>query len=189
MEHRRFVPFTHAVSAVSRRAALRGLVAGGTLAALAGRWFERAAAQVATPGAGECVATAPPAQGGVGLADLLNEGLVHDMPGGRVRVYIGRFTLEPGASVPPATSPYPSLMYIETGESTCPGNPGKVMYGADGAVLHETTGEAAGHVCPPGTTWYIPGEIEDAAANEGTTLMSSLIIAFIPAEEGATPTA
>ncbi len=189
MENRRFAPFAHAVSGVSRRAVLRGLVAGGTLAALAGRWFERAAAQVATPGTGECVATAPPAQDGIGVADLLNEGLVRDMPAGPVRVYIGRFTLEPGASVPPATAPYPGLMYIETGESTCPGNPGKIMYGADGAVLHETAGEAAGHVCPAGTTWYIPGGIEDAAVNEGTTLMSSLIIAFIPAEGDATPTA
>jgi hypothetical protein len=79
-------------------------------------------------------------------------------------------------------------MYIETGESTCPGNPGKIMYGADGAVLHETTGEAEGHVCPAGTTWYIPGGIEDAALNEGTELMSSLIIEFVPVGGDATPT-
>ena len=62
------------------------------------------------------------------------------------------------------------------------------MYGADGAVLHETTGEAASHVCPTGTTWYIPGGIEDAAANEGVELMSSLLIEFVPVETGATPT-
>ena len=102
---------------------------------------------------------------------------------------IARLTLDPGASVPPAALPYPALMYIETGESTCPGNPGKIMYGADGAVLHETTGEAVSHVCPAGTTWYIPGGIEDAAANEGVELMSSLLIEFVPVETGATPTA
>jgi hypothetical protein len=138
----------------------------------------------ATPSAGKCVATAPPAQDRVGLASLLVGGIVRDMPAGPVEVRIARFTLEPGASVPPATLPYPSLMYIETGESTCPGNRGKIMYGADGAVRHETAGEAAGHVCPAGTTWYIPGGIEDAAANQGVELMSSLVIEFVPGRPG-----
>lgn len=171
---------------VSRRTAIGGLVVGGAAAALLAPGH--AVAQDATPAAGECVATAPPAQEGIGLASLLVGGIVHDMPAGPVDVRITRFTLEPGASVPPATLPYPALMYIETGESTCPGNPGKIMYGADGTVLHETTGEAEGHVCPAGTTWYIPGGIEDAAANDGTELMSSLVIEFVPVEQTATPT-
>lgn len=171
---------------VSRRTAIGRLVIGGAAAALFAS--SHAAAQEATPAAGQCVATAPPAQDGVGFASLLVGGIVHDMPAGPVDVRISRFTLEPGASVPPGTLPYPALMYIETGESTCPGNPGKVMYGPDGAVLYETTGEAASHVCPAGTTWYIPGGIEDAAANEGTELMSSLIIEFVPVAQSATPT-
>lgn len=174
---------------LSRRATVRRLVLGGGTAVLAGRSLDHAAAQEATPAAGACVATAPPAQDGIGLASLLVGGIVHDMPAGPVDVRISRFTLEPRASVPPGTLPYPALMYIETGESTCPGNPGKIMYGADGAVLYETTGEAASHVCPAGTTWYIPAGIEDAAANEGTELMSSLIIEFVPVAGDATPTA
>lgn len=171
---------------VSRRTAIGCVVIGGAAAALFAQGH--AAAQEATPAANECVATAPPAQAGIGLASLLVGGIVHDMPAGPVEVRITRFTLEPGASVLSMTLPYPALMYIETGESTCPGNPGKIMYGADGAVLYETTGEAANHVCPAGTTWYIPGGIEDAAANEGTTLMSSLIIEFVPVGGDATPT-
>ncbi len=130
---------------VSRRAAI-GRLAIGSAATLFVQNSTRA--QEATPATGECVATAPPTQDGIGLASLLVGGIVHDMPAGPVEVRITRFTLEPGASVPPAALPYPALMYIETGESTCPGNPGKIMYGADGAVLHETTGEAASHVCP-----------------------------------------
>ena len=173
---------------LSRRATVRRLIIGGGAAALAARTLETVAAQDATPAAGECVATAPPTENGVGLATLLAGGLVDDMPAGPVKVGIYRFTLEPGASVPPAAVPHPSLMYIETGESTCPGNPGKRMYGPDGEVMYETTGEAESHVCPAGTTWYIPGGIEDAALNEGTGLMSSLIIEFVPVEEGATPT-
>jgi hypothetical protein len=173
---------------LSRRATVRRLLIGGGAAVLAAGALEPVAAQEATPAAGECVATAPSTEGGVGLATLLAGGLVDDMPAGPVKVGIYRFTLEPGASVPPAANPSPSLMYIETGESTCPGNPGKRMYGPDGEVMYETTGEAESHTCPTGTTWYIPGGIEDAALNEGSTLMSSLIIEFVPVEQTATPT-
>ena len=173
---------------ISRRATVRRIIIGGGAAVLAARTLEPAAAQEATPTAGECVATAPPTEEGVGLATLLAGGLVDDMPAGPVKVGIYRYTLEPGVSVPPVTVPYPALMYIETGESTCPGNPGKRMYGADGEVLYETTGEAESHTCPTGTTWYIPGGVEDAALNEGTGLMSSLIIEFVHVEEGETPT-
>ena len=178
---------THPIEShhLNHRSAVSRLVIGGATAALLAPGH--AAAQEATPAAGECVATAPPTQDGIGLASLLVGGIVHDMPAGPVEVRITRFTLEPGASVPPGTAPYPSLMYIETGESTCPGNPGKIMYGADGTVMYETTGEAASHVCPAGTTWYIPGGIEDAALNEGTTLMSSLVIEFVPVSGDATP--
>ena len=56
-------------------------------------------------------------------------------------------------------------------------------------VAKQTTGEAASHVCPTGTTWYIPGGIEDATANDGVELMSSLLIEFAPVETGATPSA
>jgi hypothetical protein len=171
---------------VSRRTAIGQFVIGGAAAALVAPGH--VAAQEATPAAGECVATAPPTQDGIGLASLLVGGIVHDMPAGPVEVRITRFTLEPGASVPPAAGPNPALMYIETGASTCPGNPGKIMYGADGSVMYETTGEAESHVCPTGTTWYIPGGIEDAALNEGTDLMSSLLIEFVPVVQTATPT-
>jgi hypothetical protein len=108
---------------VSRRTVVGRLVVGGAAATFFAHNLDAASAQDATPSAGECVATAPPAQDGVGLASLLVGGIVRDMPAGPVEVRIARFTLEPGASAPPATLPYPALMYIETGESTCPGNP------------------------------------------------------------------
>jgi len=174
-------------SGLSRRTMVLRIGSGVSAALLASN-LTPVVAQETTPTASECVATAPPTQEGIGLASLLVGGIVEDMPAGPVEVRITRFTLEPGASVPPAAGPNPTLMYIETGESTCPGNPGKLMYGANGTVMYETTGEAASHVCPAGTTWYIPGGIEDAAANEGTELMSSLLIEFVPVEQDATPT-
>lgn len=169
---------------VSRRAAIGRLVIGGATALVV---HDLAVAQEATPSAGECVATAPPAQDGIGIADLLVEGLVPDMPAGPVRVYIGRFTLEPGAVVEPMISPDPAFMYIESGESMCPGGPGRVVYNPDGSVLDVSTGEGFQRI-PTGTTQYIPAGVPDGASNQGTTLMSSLIIAFMPAEEIATPT-
>jgi hypothetical protein len=175
-------------STISRRATVRRLIAGGGAAVLAGRGLNHATAQEATPAAGQCVATAPPAQEGVGFASLLVGGIVPDMPAGPVDVRLSRFTLEPGASIPSSTLPYPSMAYVETGELTCPDNPGKIMYGPDGAVMYETTGGDEWHTCTPGMTWYVPAGIADAAANEGTTLMSALFFEFVPVEQGATPT-
>jgi hypothetical protein len=172
----------------SRRATVHRLIVGSGAAVLAGRSLGHAAAQEATPAAGQCVATAPPAQAGIGFAALLVGGIVRDMPTGPVDVHISRFTLEPGASVPTTPQPYSTLVYMETGDMTCPGNPGKIMYGADGTVMYETTGEAESHTCPAGTTWYVPAGIEDAAVNQGNELMSALVIEFVPVEQTATPT-
>src|SRR5262245_51341156 len=107
------------------------------------------------------------AGGGVGLASLLVGGIVRDMPAGPVEVRIARLTLMPGASVPPATRPYPSLMYIETGESTCPGKPG----GSCTARCF-TRRPGGGRSGLPGRDHMVhPGGLEDAAANKGVELM------------------
>jgi hypothetical protein len=37
-------------------------------------------------------------------------------------------------------------------------------------------------------TWYVPAGIEDAAVNEGSELMSALVLEFAPVTEDATPT-
>jgi hypothetical protein len=171
---------------MSRRTAIGRVVIGGAAAALLAH--DQVAAQEASPTAGQCVATAPPPEGGVGLASLLIGGIIRDMPAGPIEVRISRFTLEPGAGVPPTALPYPALMHIETGESSCPGGPGKIMYGADGSVLGTSNGEDP-HLCPAGTTWYIPAGIADGADNEDAELMSSIIIEFVPVEAEATPTA
>jgi hypothetical protein len=172
-----------AATATGLLACNRGPATSATVAPTA------ATTQEATAAAGECVATAPAADAsGVGLASLLVGGIVRDMPTGPVDVHISRFTLEPGASVPTTPQPYSTLVYMETGDMTCPGNPGKIMYGADGTVMYETTGEAESHTCPAGTTWYVPAGIEDAAVNQGNELMSALVIEFVPVEQTATPT-
>jgi hypothetical protein len=182
---------------VSRRTVVVGMAAGaaatGLLACNRGPATSAivaptaATTQEGTPAAGECVATAPPADAsGVGLASLLVGGIVRDMPTGPVEVRISRFTLKPGTPFDAAALPYPSLMYIETGASDCPGGAGRIVYGPDGAILDETTGEGVQHI-PTGTTQYIPASVPDGAGNEGTELMSSILIEFVPVEPGATP--
>ena len=110
------------------------------------------------------------------------------MPAGPVKVTLARFTLEPGVLVEPFAAPYPAFMYIETGESMCPGGPGRVVYNPDGSILDISQGEGFQRI-PTGTTQYIPAGVPDGASNQGTTLMSSFILIFEPAEEGATPAA
>ena len=104
-----------------------------------------------------------------------------------VEVRISRFTLNPGTPFDATALPYPSLMYIETGASDCPGGAGRIVYGPDGAILDETTGEGVQHI-PTGTTQYIPANVPDGAGNQGTELMSSILIEFVPVQTGATPT-
>ena len=60
------------------------------------------------------------------------------------------------------------------------------VYGADGTVL-ETTTEDGVQYTSAGATQYVPANVPDGAGNEGDELMSSLIIEFVPVEDGGTP--
>jgi hypothetical protein len=171
---------------ISRRAAVNGITIGAVSAVVA-RSLPVTAQRIPS-NIGECVATAPPTEDGVGFVSLLVGGIIHDMPSGPVEIRLSRFTLEPGAPFPPASVPYPSLMYIETGASDCPGGAGRMVYGSDGAVLDTTTGDGIQHI-PTGTTQYIPAGVPDGAGNDGAELMSSIIIEFVPVSGGGTPAA
>ena len=170
---------------VNRRTAIGRLVAGGAAAALLAPG--QAAAQEATPAAGECVATAPPLQDGIGFAQLLVGGIIHDMPPGPIEVRISRLAMAPGTVIPAAASPHPALMYMEKGTTACPGGPGRIGYAPDGTIIEETTGDGIQYT-PAGATQYIPANVPDGAGNEGSELMSSIIIEFVPVEQIATPT-
>jgi hypothetical protein len=170
---------------LNRRTAIGRLVAGGAAAALLAPGH--AAAQEATPAAGECVVTAPPLQDGIGFAQLLVGGIIHDMPPGPIEVRISRLAMAPGTVIAAAASPYPALMYMETGTTACPGGPGRIGYAPDGTIIEETTGEGIQYT-PAGATQYIPANVPDGAGNEGSELMSSIIIQFVPVEQTVTPT-
>jgi hypothetical protein len=177
---------SQAAIGLSRRSAVSG-IAIGAAAALVARGLSTTA-QNATPAAGECVATVPPLEDGIGFAQLLVGGIVRDMPASPVEVRISRLAMAPGTTIDAEAFPYPSLMYIETGTTACPGGPGRVGYGPDGTIIEATTGEGIQYT-PAGSTQYIPANVPDGAGNEGPGLMSSIIIEFVPVAEGGTPAA
>jgi hypothetical protein len=174
-------------SGLSRRRMVLHIGTGAVSAALLANNPAAVAAQETTPTAGQCVATAPPLEDGIGFAQLLVGGIVHDMPPGPVEVRISRLAMAPGTTIEAAAAPYPALMYMETGTTACPGGPGRIGYGPDGTIIEETTGEGIQYT-PAGATQYIPANVPDGAGNEEPELMSSIIIEFVPVEQTATPT-
>lgn len=170
-------------SVLPRRMAIHRMVAVGA-GALAGGWaLSSAKAQDASPVPSDtCVATAPSVDAsGIGFVQLLVGGIVHDMPAGPVEIRLSRLAMAPGTSIEAMTLPYPALMYIETGTTACPGGPGRVGYAADGTVLEVTADEGIQYTSA-GSTQYIPANVADGAGNEGNTLMSSIIIEFVPVD-------
>jgi hypothetical protein len=171
---------------ISRRLAIGSVVMGTAVP----RFFPRVAqaAEEATPEPTTCVASAPPLQDGIGFAQLLVGGIVPDMPAGPVEVRISRLVMAPGTAIEAGGVPYPALMYIETGTTACPGGAGRIGYASDGTIIEETTGEGIQYTAA-GATQYIPANVPDGAGNEGATLMSSIILEFVPVADGGTPAA
>ena len=172
--------------AVSRRTVIGRVVIGGASAALFVGDSRTAQAQGATPPAGEYVATAPSLdESGIAFVPLVR-GVVRDMPPGLIEVRISRLAMEPGTVIEASASPHPTLMYMDTGTTACPGAAGRIVYAPDGAIIEESTGEGVQY-SPAGSMQYIPAGIPDGPGNEETELMSSLIIEFVPVQQLATP--
>jgi len=172
--------------AVSRRTVIGRVVISGAGAAMVAGASPTVQAQDATPTAGECVATAPQFdESGIAFVPLVS-GVVRDMPPGPIEVRISRLAMEPGTVIEASASPHPTLMYMETGTTACPGAAGRIVYAPDGAIIEESTEEGVQY-SPAGTMQYIPAGIPDGAGNEETELMSSLIIEFVPVQQPATP--
>lgn len=123
---------------------------------------------------------------GIAFTSLLVGGIVWDMPSGPVEVRLTRFTAEPGSTLPAESFPYPALMYIESGTSACPGAAGRAVYNADGTIREVSTTDGIQY-SPPGATQYIPANIADGGGNEGSDLMSSIVIEFVPVGPEVTP--
>lgn len=164
---------------LSRRQAVLQVGIGSVALALVSRGFRAAHAQEATPPAG-----LPP---GVSVTPLISVPIpATDVPAGPITVSLTRVTLEPGSSVPPSSSPYPEIAYTESGTLTCPGGDGRWVYGPDGTVTASGAGDLT---VPTGSAIYVQPNALDGARNDGTEMVSVLVVDLIPAKEMATPVA
>ena len=164
------------VGSHSRRTVL-GTSATGLALALLARAYSQAAAQEASPAAGGM----PP---GLGFT-MLSSVTLDDAPPAPVVLNLWRATMEPGASVPISSFPYPSVFYVEAGPVVCPGSGPRFLISKDGTV--RDVGDETVTV-QPGESFYIPANVPDGARNDGTELHVSLGVDLIPAEGMATPT-
>jgi mannose-6-phosphate isomerase-like protein (cupin superfamily) len=154
---------------------------GGTGLALAllARSISQGSAQEATPAA----------EGGMpeGLGfTVLSSVTLDDAPPAPIVLNLWRATMEPGASIPISSFPYPSVFYVEAGPVVCPGSGPRFLIRKDGTV--RDVGDETVTV-QPGESFYIPANVPDGARNDGTELHVSLGVDLIPAEGMATPTA
>lgn len=164
---------------LSRRQAVLQVGIGSVALALVSHGFRVAQAQEATPPAG-----LPP---GVSVTPLISVPIpATDVPAGPITVSLTRVTLEPGASIPESSAAYPEIAYTESGTLTCPGGDGRWVYGPDGTVTASGAGDLT---VPTGSAIYVQPNALDGARNDGTEMVSVLVVDLIPAKEMATPVA
>lgn len=165
--------------ALSRRQAVLHVGIGSVALTLLTQGRRSARAQEATPQPG-----LPP---GVTLTPLIGIPIpATDMPAGPITLSLTRVTLEPGASIPESSAAYPEVGYTESGTLTCPGGEGRWVYGPDGSVTASGAGDL---MVPAGSAIYVQPNALDGARNDGTDMVSILIIDLVPHEEMATPVA
>lgn len=164
---------------LSRRTVL-GASATGLALALLARAFSQAAAQEGTPAAEGGMPE------GLSVTPMTNVPFpAADVPTGGFTMNVFRVTFEPGAESPVSSNPYPRNAYVESGTLICPGGAPRFVIAADGSVQEVGDEDVTVNT---GESIYVPPNVLDGARNEGTELLSVLIIDLVPTEEMATPT-
>jgi hypothetical protein len=172
--HRSDDRFSQDLDGISRREALL-VGSGGLAAAIFALRAMPVRAQEATPGAPEGVNVMP----GVTVN-------VEDMPPAPVQVAVYRITIEPAATAPISTFPFPGLVVVEQGTLTCPGAAGRVVVKPDGTST--TTGDEE-VIVNTGESIYVPANVADGARNDGADQVILLAVDFMPGADMATPAA
>jgi len=168
---------------LSRRTVV-GASATSLALALLARAYSPAAAQEATP---EAQGGVPP---GVNITALISAAPIDELPPAPVQLHVTRITLEPGVYFPPTPTPGPETVLVESGVLTCrcgaPGHPCSVLR-ASGQREEQPIDQDFD--LNPGDVLLQPANVPDAAGNNGTELLSLLVIDIFPATGAATPTA
>jgi len=172
--HRPDDRFPQDLDGISRREALL-VGSGGLAAALFALRATQTRAQEATPGAPAGVNVMP----GVTVN-------VEDMPPAPVQVAVYRITIEPGATAPVSTFPFPGLVVVEQGTLICPGGAGRVVVKPDGTSTTTSDEEVTVNT---GESIYVPANVADGARNDGADQIILTAVDFMPGGDMTTPTA
>ena len=166
------------LAGITRREALL-VGSGGLAAALFALRITQARAQEATPGS----------NGGMPQGVTIVPGVtvnVTDMPPAPVAVAIYRITIEPGATAPVSTFPFPTLVVVEQGTLTCPGGAPRYVITPDSTTTEYGDEEIVINV---GEAIYVPANVPDGARNDGTEQIGLLAVDLMPGGDMGTPTA
>jgi mannose-6-phosphate isomerase-like protein (cupin superfamily) len=160
--------------------------AGATSLALAllARSVNQAAAQAATP---EAQGGVPP---GVNITPLITAAPIDELPAAPAELHVTRLTIAPGVYFPPAPTPGPETVLVESGVLTCrcgaPGMPCSVLRGDSGQREEQPIDQDFD--LNPGDVLLQPANVPDAAGNNGTEPLVLLVVDIFPGAEAATPT-
>ena len=171
----------------SRRRLLEASATSLALAALA-RAYGGARAQEASPAAN----ATPPAGGlpsGVESQALITAAPVDELPTSPAELYVTRLTLQPGVYFPPAPTPGPETVLVESGVLTCvcgaPGHPCSVLR-SNGQREEQPVDQE--FEIQPGEILVQPANVPDSAENKGSEPLVLLVVDIFPAMGVATPT-
>jgi mannose-6-phosphate isomerase-like protein (cupin superfamily) len=181
--HRSDHPTPLRTDGISRREVLLGVGAGGLAAALLAHTSRVAIAQEATPSPAGGL---PP---GVDLVPLISAAPLDELPPTPAELHVTRLTIAPGVYFPPAPTPGPETVLVESGVLTCQcgaeGHPCSVLR-ANGAREEQPIGQDFD--LNPGDVLLQPANVPDSAANNGTEPLVLLVVDIFPSMGVGTPT-
>jgi len=130
---------------------------------------------------------------GVSIVPLIAADL-GDLPATSSQLQVSRLTLQPGTSIPSATLPGSSLIFVEVGTLTASCDttdaPCEVIHGPSGGAPTSGATPAAGTqsvTIQPGDSLQIPPGVSSTLRNDGSDPLSLLVIVIGAAAPAGTP--
>jgi quercetin dioxygenase-like cupin family protein len=120
---------------------------------------------------------------------LISAAPLDELPAVPAELHVTRITIAPGVYIPPAATPGPETVLVESGVLTC-------QCGAEGhpcSVLRTTGAREEQPIdqdfdLNPGDILIQPANVPDSAANNGSEPLVILVVDIFPSAGGGTPT-
>jgi mannose-6-phosphate isomerase-like protein (cupin superfamily) len=126
---------------------------------------------------------------GVAPEALITAAPLDALPTAPAELYVTRITIDPGVYFPPAPTPGPETVLVESGVLTCvcgaPGHPCSVLRSTGQREEQPVDQEFELH---PGDILLQPAKVPDSAENKGSEKLVLLVVDIFPAMGAATPT-